>query len=65
MKITTHRRSTLLAATVALALVAGFNGAAHAAHDPLLSFLDQFTSAPSKPQVNFGQGSGNAGSFGR
>lgn len=58
-------RSTLLAATATLALVASFSGSANAAHDPVSSFLNYLTSAPSSSKVNLGQGSGNAGAIGR
>ena len=65
MRLASRRRSTLLAATAALALFASFTGAANAAHDPVSTFLNSLTSPPSGTKVNLGQGSGNAGSFGR
>ena len=65
MRIAPRRRSTLLAATAALALVASLTGAANAAYDPISTFLKSLTSAPSTHKVNLGQGSGIAGSFGR
>jgi hypothetical protein len=58
-------RSTVLAATAALALAAVFSGSANAAHNPVPNFLNSLTSAPSGSKVNLGQGSGNAGAIGR
>jgi len=58
-------RSTVLAATAALALASVFTGSANAANDPVSNFLTSLTTAPSGAKVNLGQGSGNAGSFGR
>lgn len=58
-------RSTLFSAIAALAFTASFSGAANAANDPISSFLNYLTSAPSGSKVNLGQGSGNAGAIGR